>query len=110
MPEWLRVWLQHNLLPALGMRSEQVTLGILKGIYDTLLLVLLGSGFLVSGRFYMDSQYALPRNTQAAVLKWAPISDQIARKADIPRFCGSKRIVCKQLIRIYAPASWVPMI
>ncbi|MCA9886205.1 MAG: M23 family metallopeptidase, partial [Anaerolineae bacterium] len=24
-------------------------------------------------------------NTQAAVLKWAPISDQIARKADIPR-------------------------
>ncbi len=85
MPEWLRVWLQHNLLPALGMRSEQLTLGILKGIYDTLLLVLLGSGFLVGGRYYMDGQYALPRNTQAAVLKWAPISDQIARKADIPR-------------------------
>jgi hypothetical protein len=85
MPEWLRAWLRFHLLPALGMRTEQVTLGVLKGIYDTLLLVLLGSGFLVGGRFYMNGQYALPRTTQATVLKWAPISDQIARRADIPR-------------------------
>lgn len=85
MPEWLRTWLHFHLLPALGMRTEQLTLGFLKGIYDTLLLILLGSGFLVGGRYYMDGQYALPRTTQATVLKWAPISDQIARKADIPR-------------------------
>lgn len=85
MPEWLRTWLRFHLLPALGIRTEQVTLGVLKGIYDTLLLVLLGSGFLVGGRFYMNGQYALPRTTQATVLKWAPISDQIARRADIPR-------------------------
>lgn len=85
MPEWLRTWLRYHLLPALGLQTEQLALGVLRGIYDTLLLVLLGTGFLVGGRYYMDGQYALPRSTQAAVLKWAPISDQIARKADIPR-------------------------
>lgn len=85
MPEWLRTWLRFHLLPALGLQTEQLTLGFLKGMYDTLLLLLLGTGFLVSGRYYMDGQYALPRTTQAVVLKWAPISDQIAREADIPR-------------------------
>lgn len=84
-PEWLRTWLRYHLLSAWGMQPEQFTLGVLKGIYDTLLLVLLGTGFLVGGRYYMDGQYALPRTTQATVLKWAPISDQIARKVDIPR-------------------------
>ena len=85
MPEWLRAWLRFHLLPALGMQTEQLTLGFLRGIYDTLLLLLLGSGFLVGGRYYMDGRYTLPRTAQATVLKWAPISDQIARKADIPR-------------------------
>ncbi len=85
LPEWLRIWLRHQLIPALGLRADQIALGTLRGIYDTLLLILLVMGFLVGGRFYMDSQYALPRTVQATVLKWAPISDQIARKADIPR-------------------------
>ncbi|MEJ2748259.1 MAG: M23 family metallopeptidase [Anaerolineae bacterium] len=85
LPEWLRNWLRFHLQSALGMQPEQFAVGVLKGIYDTLLLVLLGTGFLVGGRYYMDGQYALPRTTQATVLKWAPISDQIARKVDIPR-------------------------
>lgn len=85
LPEWLRTWLRHQLIPALGLQADQLVLGTLRGIYDTLLLILLGMGFLVGGRFYMDGQYTLPRTVQATVLKWAPISDQIARKADIPR-------------------------
>ncbi len=85
MPEWLRGWLRYQLIPALGLSTEQVALGVLRGIYDTLLLILLGTGFLVGGRFYMNKQYALPRSTQATAIKWAPISDQIARKVDIPR-------------------------
>ncbi len=85
LPEWLRTWVQFHLIPVLGLQKEQLALGFLRGIYDTLLFVLLGIGFLVGGRYYMNDQYALPRTTQATVLKWAPISDQIARRADIPR-------------------------
>ncbi len=85
MPEWLRAWLQYKLIPALGLQTQQLALGTLQGIYDTLLLILLGTGFLVGGRAFMNGQYALPRTTQATALKWAPISDQIARRADIPR-------------------------
>ncbi|MCA9973691.1 MAG: M23 family metallopeptidase [Anaerolineales bacterium] len=33
----------------------------------------------------MSGQYALPGTTQATVLQWAPIADQIARQVDIPR-------------------------
>ncbi|MCP4423551.1 MAG: M23 family metallopeptidase [Chloroflexi bacterium] len=85
MPEWLRAWLRFRLIPALGLQPEQLALGVLRGVYDTLLLVLLGLGFLTGGRFYMNDQYALPRSMQATVLKWAAISDRIAREADIPR-------------------------
>ena len=85
LPEWLRAWLRYHFIPALGLQPERLALGVLRGVYDTLLLILLGSGFLVGGRYFMDNQYALPRTIQATVLKWAPISDQIARKADIPR-------------------------
>ena len=85
MPDWLRYWLQYKLLPVLGLQPFQLALGLLKGILDTLLLFLLGLGFLVSGRMYMDGQYALPRTAQTTVLKWAPIADYIARKTDIPR-------------------------
>ncbi|MCA9936083.1 MAG: M23 family metallopeptidase [Anaerolineales bacterium] len=54
-------------------------------MFDTLLLILLGTGLLSGSRWYMDGRYALPRSVQADVLKWTPIADQIAREADIPR-------------------------
>ena len=84
-PAWLRIWLQQ-FLSFLGIRGpQQIALGILKGSFDTLLLVLLGSGFVAGGRLVMDSQYTLPNSTQNTALKWAPIADRIARDADIPR-------------------------
>jgi len=85
LPAWLRVWLQQ-FLSFLGIRGpQQIALGVLKGSFDTLLLVLLGSGFVAGGRIVMDTQYALPNSTQNVALKWAPIADRIARNADIPR-------------------------
>jgi hypothetical protein len=84
-PEWLSAWLRFQALPALGLETQQLTLGVLKGIFDTLLLLLLGLGILTGGRIYMDGQYALPPATQNTVLKWAPVAEQIARKTDIPR-------------------------
>lgn len=85
MPAWLRYWIQTTLIPMLGLQAHQVVFGFLQGIFDTLLLISLGLGFLTGGRFYMDYQYTLPRSVQENVLKWAPITDYIARKADIPR-------------------------
>ncbi|MBK8984659.1 MAG: M23 family metallopeptidase [Chloroflexi bacterium] len=85
MPAWLRAWLQQ-FLSLLGILSpQQIALGVLKGSFDTLLLVLLGFGFVAGGRMVMDSQYTLPSSIQTTALKWAPIADRIARKADIPR-------------------------
>ncbi len=85
LPAWLRVWLQQ-FFSFLGIRGpQQIALGIMKGSFDTLLLVLLGTGFVAGGRVVMDSQYALPNSTQNTALKWAPIADRIARNADIPR-------------------------
>ncbi|HSH01281.1 MAG TPA: M23 family metallopeptidase [Anaerolineae bacterium] len=37
------------------------------------------------GRWYMEGEFALPRETQLVVTQWAYVSDQIARRADIPR-------------------------
>lgn len=85
IPEWLRAWIRYQLIPALGFEPQQLAVGVLRGAFDTLLLVLLGLGFLTGGRLYMNGEYALPRHIQSDVLKWAPIADHIARKADIPR-------------------------
>ncbi|MCB8968401.1 MAG: M23 family metallopeptidase [Ardenticatenaceae bacterium] len=85
LPEWLRTWVQSQLAPVLGLAPQQAVVGVMRGVFDTLLLLLLGTGLLTGGRVYMDGQYALPRTIQATALKWAPIADQIARKADIPR-------------------------
>ncbi len=85
LPAWFRVWFKQ-FLTFVGIRGpQQLALGVLKGSFDTLLLVLLGTGFVAGGRIVMDSQYALPSSIQNAALKWAPIADRIARNADIPR-------------------------
>ncbi len=62
-----------------------MAIGVMRGIYDTLLLVLLGIGVLTGGYLYMNEQYTLPRSVQATIIKWAPIADQIARRVNIPR-------------------------
>ncbi|MCP5098961.1 MAG: M23 family metallopeptidase [Chloroflexi bacterium] len=62
-----------------------MSLGVLKGIWDFLLLTLLGLGLMTSGQLYMNSQYNIPSATQKTVLEWATISDQIAQTTDIPR-------------------------
>ncbi len=84
-PEWLRTLIHYRLLPFLGLNSQTMVLGILRGTFDTLLLLLLSLGFLNGGRLVMEGQYTLPRHIQTVTLKWAPIADQIARKVDIPR-------------------------
>lgn len=84
-PEAIRAWIRYQLMPFLGMDVQVMVTGVLRGMFDTLLLTLLGLGLLAGGRYYMDGQYTLPRSTQTAVLKWAPIADQIAREADVPR-------------------------
>ncbi len=81
---WLKAWLQQ-LIPALGLEARQLLWGTFRGMLDALLFIFLGAGFLVGGRAYMNGEYALPRQTQTTVLKWAPIADNIARRADIPR-------------------------
>ncbi|RMD53556.1 MAG: M23 family metallopeptidase [Candidatus Thermofonsia bacterium] len=81
----IKEWFVFHAPAALGLEPKQLTLGIMQGTLDTLLLLFLGLGALTGGRAYMAGQYNLPSSTQAAVLKWAPIADQIARKADIPR-------------------------
>ena len=85
LPAWLRMWLRQ-LMSLLGIPGlQQIILSILRGGFDTILLVFLGAGFVAGGRAIMDSQFTLPRPIQSEVIKWAPVSDTIARKADIPR-------------------------
>jgi hypothetical protein len=86
LPQWLRDWIQHILLPALGAASwTPLALGLLQGALDTLLLIGLGAGVMAGGRVVMDQQYTLPRSTQTTMLKWAPLADRIATRVDIPR-------------------------
>ncbi len=85
LPERVLSWLKYQFIPALGLEPRKLTLGVLKGTFDTLLIILLGLSFTTGGRIYMDGQYALPRTTQNVVLKWAPVANRIARRIDIPR-------------------------
>ena len=85
MPAWLRYWIQTHLIPIIGLQAHQIVFGFLQGIFDTLLLLLLGLGFLTGGRLYMEYQYTLPRSVQDSALRWSPIADYIARRTDIPR-------------------------
>ncbi len=85
LPEWFRLWVRYQLLPFLGLGVQQMTLGALAGVFDTLLLFLIGFGFLFGGRVYMDGQYTLPKEVQITAVNWAPLSNRIAQQADIPR-------------------------
>lgn len=85
MPEWLRYWIRHQLLPVLGFKPYELAFGLLRGMFDAILFFLLVIGLLTGSRFYMDGRYALPRTTQEIVVKWAPVADYIARRTDIPR-------------------------
>ncbi|MCP4361236.1 MAG: M23 family metallopeptidase [Chloroflexi bacterium] len=85
LQEWLKVWSQQHLLPLLGLQKQVLAFGLFRGIYDTILLFLLGFGLLAGGHLYVTGQYNLPRNMQETAVKWAPISDSVARATDIPR-------------------------
>ncbi len=62
-----------------------MAISALRGIFDSFLFVMLVTGLLAGGRYYLEGQYALPSHIQETVIKWAPIADHIAREADIPR-------------------------
>ncbi|MEM7330617.1 MAG: M23 family metallopeptidase [Chloroflexota bacterium] len=85
IPVWLKIWFTQHVLPYLGLSPQVMALGFFRGIFETLLLVFLGLGVLAGSQSYMSSQYTLPNNIQSTVVKWAPVADQIALKADIPR-------------------------
>lgn len=85
IPVWLKVWVSQHLIPYLGLSPQVMIFGLFRGIFETLLLIFLGVGMLAGSRSFMNTQYTLPRHIQSNVIKWAPISNQIALKADIPR-------------------------
>ena len=85
LPNWFRIWIQNQVIPALGLQPQLIATSLLRGIFDSFLFVLLATGLLAGGRYYLEGQYALPSNTQETVIKWAPIADYIARETDIPR-------------------------
>ena len=85
LPEWLKAWIQYHVLPYLGLKPQVIVLGILQGIYDALLLLLFGLGFLTYGHAFMNNQYTVTQDIQSTVIAWARTSDVIARQADIPR-------------------------
>lgn len=84
-PPWLREWIGFHLLGWIGLDARQIAFGVFRGFFDTVMLLFVGVGILTGGRVFMTGEYALPRDTQATAIKWAPIADQIARKVDIPR-------------------------
>lgn len=85
LPDWFRIWIQNQVLPALGLQPQIIATSLLRGIFDSFLFIMLVSGLLAGGRYYLEGQYALPSQIQETVIKWAPIADRIAREADIPR-------------------------
>lgn len=84
-PPWLREWVRFELIPRLGLQPQELLLGTLRGMWGTLWWILVGLGLINGGRAYMDGQFALPRATQAQVVKWAAVADFVARQTDIPR-------------------------
>ena len=85
LPEWLKAWIQYHLLPYLGLQPQVIALGILQGIFDALILLLFGIGFLTYGHVFMNNQYTVTQDIQSTVIDWAGTSDLIAQQADIPR-------------------------
>ncbi len=85
VPQWLRDWIQYQLLPAAGFTPYQLTYGLIRGAFDAVVFLFVALGLLTGGQSYMARHYALTPDIQQTVLKWAVVSDQIARQADIPR-------------------------
>ncbi|MEZ4593740.1 MAG: M23 family metallopeptidase [Chloroflexota bacterium] len=85
LPDWFRIWIQNQVIPSLGLQPQIIATSLLRGMLDSFLFVALTTGLLAGGRYYLEGQYALPSHIQDTVIKWAPIADQIAREADIPR-------------------------
>ena len=84
-PDWLREWVRFVLLPTLGISPYHIATGILKGFLDSFLLIFLLLGIFQGSDYYMQSHYALTPEIQAKVIKWAPVSDLVARRNGIPR-------------------------
>ena len=85
LPPWLVEWMRVHLVAKLGLNARQILAGLSGGIFDTLLLLLIGLGVFSGGHIYMASQYNLPVNLQDKVIEWAIVADYIARETDIPR-------------------------
>ncbi len=85
LPDWFRIWIQSQVLPALGLQPQIIATSLFRGIFDSFLFMMLATGLLAGGRYYLEGQYALPSSIQETVIKWAPVADHIAREADIPR-------------------------
>ncbi|MBK7897573.1 MAG: M23 family metallopeptidase [Candidatus Promineifilaceae bacterium] len=85
LPDWFRIWIQTQVLPSLGLQPQIIATSLLRGMLDSFLFVALATGLLAGGRYYLEGQYALPSHIQDTIIKWAPIADNIAREADIPR-------------------------
>lgn len=85
IPDALREWFRLVLLPRLGLTPYNLISGLLSGLMDMALLIFLALGVFRGGQVYMGQQYTLSPEVQAAVVKWAPVADRIARQNDIPR-------------------------
>lgn len=85
LEKWFIAWVQQQLWPAVSLSKQLAATTFLRGMHDTVLLLLLGLGLLAGSRFYMAGQYDLPGSVQVTAVTWAPIADSIARSVDIPR-------------------------
>jgi hypothetical protein len=78
-------WIRFHLAGKLGLTAQEISRGISTGVFDMVTLFLLVLGLFRGSQAYMDARYNLPVTTQETVLKWAVVSDYVARTVDIPR-------------------------
>lgn len=84
LQEWLRAYAQQHLWPLLGLKKQVIAFSLFRGIFDTILVFLLGIGLFAGGRYYLAGRYNLPRDIQDTAVAWAPIAASIAQQVDIP--------------------------
>lgn len=85
LQEWLRVYAEQHILPLLGLEKHAIAFSLFRGVFDTVLVFMLGIGLFAGGRLYLAGQYDLPKNIQDTAVAWAPIAESIAKQVDIPR-------------------------
>jgi hypothetical protein len=78
-------WIRFHLAGKLGLTAQEISRGISTGVFDVATLFLLVLGLFRGSQAYMDARYDLPVTIQETVLKWAVVSDYVARSVDIPR-------------------------